>query len=286
MQISVGVRFCKAFISKNYALDSLESPLATLKKDLDLSFIPVIERRRLSEASKITLGLLGDSPLHCPIVFSSQKGEINRCFGMLQELAIYHLTSPTAFSLSVLNATPALLAIAHKNHSEILAISAKDCFEYGLINAYMLLCESREFIESTHPLRHSIASDVESNLKDCLVISYDEKLDSKDISAIIACVSLDSNLPQIRIKLHKSSLQGSVSVANATKRPCEAPTNTCKNNCVDSSILIKSKNDNKFGLTSNLSFLSAVAGEIPRYENGDFALDISDFLREFSIENL
>lgn len=286
MQISVGVRFCKAFISKNYALDSLESPLATLKKDLDLSFIPVIERRRLSEASKITLGLLGDSPLHCPIVFSSQKGEINRCFGMLQELAIHHLTSPTAFSLSVLNATPALLAITQKNHSEILAISAVDCFEYGLINAYMLLCESREFIESTHPLRHPIASDVESNPKDCLVISYDENLGSKEISAIISCVSLDSNLPQIRIKSHKSSLQGSVSAANATKRLCEAPTNTCKNNCVDSSILIKSKNDNKFGLTSNLSFLSAVAGEIPRYENGDFALDISDFVREFSVENL
>mgnify|MGYP004511874913 FL=1 len=276
MQISVGVRFCKAFISKNYALDSLESPLATLKKDLDLSFIPVIERRRLSEASKITLGLLGDSPLHCPIVFSSQKGEINRCFGMLQELAIHHLTSPTAFSLSVLNATPALLAITQKNHSEILAISAVDCFEYGLINAYALLCESAV---DSQDLR-------KSSIKDCLVISYDENLGSKEISAIIACVSLDSNLPQIRIKSHKSSLQGSVSAANATKRLCEAPTNTCKNNCVDSSILIKSKNDNKFGLTSNLSFLSAVAGEIPRYENGDFALDISDFIREFSIENL
>lgn len=276
MQISVGVRFCKAFISKNYALDSLESPLATLKKSLDLSFISVIERRRSSEASKITLGLLGDSPLHCPIVFSSQKGEINRCFGMLQELAIHHLTSPTAFSLSVLNATPALLAIAHKNHSEILAISAVDCFEYGLINAYALLCES---VVDSQDLR-------KSSIKDCLVISYDENLGSKEISAIIACVSLDSNLPQIRIKSHKSSLQGSVSAANATKRPCEAPTNTCKNNCADSSILIKSKNDNKFGLTSNLSFLSAVAGEIPRYENGDFALDISDFIREFSIENL
>ncbi len=276
MQISVGVRFCKAFISKNYALDSLESPLATLKKDLDLSFIPVIERRRLSEASKITLGLLGDSPLHCPIVFSSQKGEINRCFGMLQELAIHHLTSPTAFSLSVLNATPALLAITQKNHSEILAISAVDCFEYGLINAYALLCES---VVDSQDLR-------KSSIKDCLVISYDENLGSKEISAIIACVSLDSNLPQIRIKSHKSSLQGSVSATNATKRLCEASTNTCKNNCVDSSILIKSKNDNKFGLTSNLSFLSAVAVEIPRYENGDFALDISDFIREFSIENL
>ena len=267
MRFSVGVKFCKAFISKNYALDSLESrettppqtpparggayndspslaegargwvkSLAKLKKDLDLSFIPVIERRRLSEASKITLGLLGDSPLTMPIVFSSQKGEINRCFGMLNDLALHHFTSPTAFSLSVLNATPALLAIAQKNHSEILAISAKDCFEYGLMNAYALLCESAQ-------------DSRESTIKDCLVISYEEKLESKEISAIIMCVSLEANLPQIRIKSRESP-----------------------------------RNDGT--MTSNLSFLSAVAGANPHYENGDFALDISDFLQGFSIENL
>ena len=312
MRVSLGVRFCKAFISKNYALDSCElresslqnktqdscestppqtpparggayndsptiargdftdSPslaegvrgwvksLSVLKKDLDLSFIPVLERRRLSDASKITLGLLGKSPLTMPIVFSSQKGEINRCFGMLQDLAIHHFTSPTAFSLSVLNATPALLAIAHKNHSEILAISAVDCLEYGLINAYALLCESaqdsQDSRESTHPLAPSAREGEsmdsrESNAKDCLVISYEEKLESKEISAIIACVSLEANLPQIRIKSRES--------------PCNDGT-----------------------MTSNLFFLSAVAGKISHYENGDFAIDLSDFLQGFSIENL
>ena len=239
MRFGVGVRFCKAFISKNYALDSLESSLSTLKKDLDLSFIPVIERRRLSEASKISLGLLGDSPLQTPIVFSSQKGEINRCFGMLNDLALHHFTSPTAFSLSVLNATPALLAIAHKNHSEILAISAVDCFEYGLMNAYALLCESAQ----------DSCESGESNPKDCLVISYEEKLESKEISAIISCVSLDSSLPQIVIQKRESP-----------------------------------RNDGT--MTSNLSFLSAVAGANPHYENGDFAVDLSNFLREFSVEKL
>ena len=314
MRFSVGVKFCKAFISKNYALDSLEScelslqnmadscestpparggayndspslargdftdfpsladgargwvkSLATLKKDLDLSFIPVIERRRLSEASKITLGLLGDSPLIMPIVFSSQKGEINRCFGMLNDLALHHFTSPTAFSLSVLNATPALLAIAQKNHSEILAISAVDCFEYGLMNAYALLCESaQDSCESTHPLSPSARAGEsmdlrESNPKECLVISYEEKLESKEISAVIACVSLDSTLPQIVIKKRES-------------HKIEADSHESNAKCAN--------------LGSNLSFLSAVAGKTLRYENGDFALDISDFLQGFSIEKL
>ena len=89
----------------------------------------------------------------------------------------------------------------------------------------------------------------ESNPKECLVISYEEKLESKEISAIIACVSLEAKLPQIHIKSRKSP-------------------------------------HNDGTMTSNLSFLSAVAGQIPHYENGDFALDISDFLQGFSIENL
>lgn len=253
MQFSIGVRFCKAFISKNYTFESLDSlqnvanlqGLNNLKKDLNLSFIPVIERRRLSDASKITFGLLSsdlikDSPLKIPIIFSSQKGEINRCFTMLNDLAAHHITSPTAFSLSVLNATPALLAIAQKNHSEILAISALDSLEYGLLNAYALLYESS-------------GANYELSPKDCLVISYEEKLHSKDISAVIACVSLDSNLPQIVLKLRKDSHESSVTYEN---------------------------------LSSNLSFLSAVACENTYYQNGDFMLDISDFLKGFSLANL
>ena len=258
MQINLGVRFCKAFISKNYALDSLADlsqgranqanlqKLNALKKDLNLNFIPPIERRRLSDASKIAFSLLGDSPLKMPIVFSSQKGEINRCFAMLNDLAAHNITSPTAFSLSVLNSTPALLAIAQKNNSEILAISAVDCLEYGLVNAYALLCESAQ---------DSRESKGESHPKDCLVISYEEILHSKNICAVIARVSLDSALPQITLKLRKDSAQDS-------------------------------HKDSGANLSSNLSFLSAVANENAHYQNGDFALEIGDFLKGFSFANL
>lgn len=261
MQINLGVRFCKAFISKNYALESLVDlsqgevnqanlqRLNALKKDLNLNFIPPIERRRLSDASKIAFSLLGDSPLKMPIVFSSQKGEINRCFAMLNDLAAHNITSPTAFSLSVLNSTPALLAIAQKNHSEILAISAVDCLEYGLVNAYALLCESNESLgESAQDSRESKG---ESQPKDCLVISYEEILHSKDICAVIARVSLDSTLPQITLEMRKDSHK-----------------------------------DSGANLSSNLAFLYSVASENAHYQNGDFALEIGDFLKGFSFANL
>ncbi len=279
MRVQLGVRFCKAFISKNYALESLADSaqnranqanlqrLNALKKDLDLSFIPPIERRRLSDASKIAFSLLGDSPLQMPIIFSSQKGEINRCFTMLNDLAAHNIASPTAFSLSVLNSTPALLAIAQKNNSEILAISAVDCLEYGLVNAYALLCESAQNVgeylgESAHDLRESngesIESFGESHPKDCLVISYEEMLHSKDICAVIACVSLDLALPQIALELRKDSAQDS------------------RQNLHESTA----------NLSSNLSFLHSIANEKAHYQNGDFAVDLSDFLKRFSFANL
>lgn len=257
MRVKLGVRFCKAFISKNYALESLADlaqdkanqaslqRLNALKKDLDLSFIPPIERRRLSDASKIAFSLLGDSPLKMPIIFSSQKGEINRCFTMLNDLAAHNIASPTAFSLSVLNSTPALLAIAQKNNSEILAISAVDCLEYGLVNAYALLCESAHDSRESHP-------------KDCLVISYEEMLHSKDICAVIACVSLDLALPQIALEMRKDSAQDSR----------------------------QNTHESTANLSSNLSFLYSVANENAHYQNGDFAVEISDFLKGFSFANL
>lgn len=260
MRVKLGVRFCKAFISKNYALESLADlaldranqaslqRLNALKKDLDLSFIPPIERRRLSDASKIAFSLLGDSPLKMPIIFSSQKGEINRCFTMLNDLAAHNIASPTAFSLSVLNSTPALLAIAQKNNSEILAISAVDCLEYGLVNAYALLCESAQ----------NVGESCADSPKDCLVISYEEMLHSKDICAVIACVSLDLALPQIALEMRKDSAQDS------------------RQNVRESTA----------NLSSNLSFLYSIASEKAHYQNGDFAIDLSDFLKGFSFANL
>lgn len=127
----------------NLALDVLK----TYQHDFNLSSIPPLERRRLSNASKCAFSLLGDKKLDStPIVFSSCLGEINRCFSMLLGLQNSYLLSPTSFSLSVLNATPALLAIANNNNAEISAISANPSLEYAIINAYTKLQDYKEVL--------------------------------------------------------------------------------------------------------------------------------------------
>ena len=148
-----------AIISPNVDLPSLISlqksqnqnaldfaQLQSYKADFALSHISPLERRRLSNASKCVFSLLQPKINEwnlgsIPIVFSSTLGEINRCFSMLLSLQDSYLLSPTSFSMSVLNATPALLAIAHNNNAEISAISANPSLEYAMINAYMRLQE-------------------------------------------------------------------------------------------------------------------------------------------------
>lgn len=120
--------------------------LQSYKADFSLSHLSPLERRRLSNASKCVFSLLQPKINEwnlgsIPIVFSSTLGEINRCFSMLLSLQDSYLLSPTSFSMSVLNATPALLAIAHKNNAEISAISANPSLEHAMINAYVRLQE-------------------------------------------------------------------------------------------------------------------------------------------------
>lgn len=148
-----------AIISPNVDLPSLISSqksqnqnaldfaqLQSYKADFALSHLSPLERRRLSNASKCVFSLLQPKINEwnlgsIPIVFSSTLGEINRCFSMLLSLQDSYLLSPTSFSMSVLNATPALLAIAHNNNAEISAISANPSLEYAMINAYVRLQE-------------------------------------------------------------------------------------------------------------------------------------------------
>lgn len=151
--------------------------LQSYKADFALSHLSPLERRRLSNASKCVFSLL-QSKINewnlgsIPIVFSSTLGEINRCFSMLLSLQDSYLLSPTSFSMSVLNATPALLAIAHKNNAEISAISANPSLEHAMINAYMRLQEIT-YKEATN--KESANKNAEHTNK-VLVLSYYEGL--------------------------------------------------------------------------------------------------------------
>lgn len=121
-------------------------------KEIQLSHIPPIERRRLDQGARGVFTLLAQCD--CPIVFSSFNGEINRSFKMYETLKQDNLITPTTFSLSVLNAIPALCSIMFKNTQEILAVSESMSVEYGLLNAFLLLQEGYS--------------------KECLVIAYRE----------------------------------------------------------------------------------------------------------------
>lgn len=156
MSFALNIEACQSLIAPHFELDSKE--LEGFKAEFELESVPALERRRLSNASKCLFTLaskfeFAQKPL---IIFSSHKGEINRCFELLQSLR-EDFISPTSFSLSVLNATPALLAIMSANTNEILSLSASLSLEYALLNAYVNLRESK--------------------LKSAFVVTYYEKLD-------------------------------------------------------------------------------------------------------------
>ncbi len=103
------------------------------ERESDISRIAPISRRRLSQCAKFCVDITSQIKLDMPIIFSSYLGETNRCLDLLS--ALKSEVSPTSFSLSVLNATPAMLSIDAKNTSPVFAISAMASVEYAIINA-------------------------------------------------------------------------------------------------------------------------------------------------------
>ena len=139
--IKFNIMHFEAVLSENFTLPQGFENLACFKKPLDLGFIPPLERRRLNKAAGCAFFLYEKFAFKAPplLVFSSYEGEVNNCYAMLNQIIANEPLSPNAFSLSVLNATPALLAIKKQNHGEITAMSANPAFEYAIINAYAKL---------------------------------------------------------------------------------------------------------------------------------------------------
>ena len=99
---------------------------ATGNNEPDVSVIPAMLRRRLSPMGRAALSVvipLLDTWGDMPIVYVSRHGELNRTLGLLRDLAIDEPLSPTAFSLSVHNATAGLLSIHRGLTHAITAIS-------------------------------------------------------------------------------------------------------------------------------------------------------------------
>lgn len=92
----------------------------------DVSVVPAMLRRRLSPIGRAALSVimpLAQTHGAMPLVYVSRHGDLNRTLGLLEELAKGEPMSPTAFSLSVHNATAGLFSIQQQLTQNITALS-------------------------------------------------------------------------------------------------------------------------------------------------------------------
>jgi hypothetical protein len=112
---------------------------ATASAAPDIGFIEPIVRRRLSTLSKVALKVAHDCVAQdaVRVVFASRHGELRRTTDILRSISAGEPVSPTAFSLSVLNAMTGLFGIARADRSAASAISAgAQTLGYGLLEAH------------------------------------------------------------------------------------------------------------------------------------------------------
>lgn len=122
--------------------------------DPPLKAMPAMLRRRASAPGKMALETAyavypASSPdtasapqQDIPVIFCSRHGECGRSADLLLDLARAIPLSPTAFSLSVHNATGGLFSIARRDHANSLALAAgHSTVEHAVIEACSLLAD-------------------------------------------------------------------------------------------------------------------------------------------------
>ncbi len=106
----------------------------------DVSFVPPMERRRLTGVEKAALAVawqaLDGVAEEIPVVFASRWGEIGTTFKLMKQMKEEGEMSPAGFANSVHNAAPGHLSLLKKNHAPYTAIAAgPDSYEMGLLEA-------------------------------------------------------------------------------------------------------------------------------------------------------
>lgn len=107
----------------------------------DVSFVPPMERRRLTGVERAALSvawkcLEGHREENIPTVFSSRWGEIGTTVKLMRQMHDEGEMSPAGFSNSVHNAAPGHLSLLLKNTAPYTAIAAgEDSYAMGLLEA-------------------------------------------------------------------------------------------------------------------------------------------------------
>ena len=105
----------------------------------DVSFVPPMERRRLTGVEKAALSVAwkvypAGEPI--PVVFASRWGEIGTTVKLMRQMHEEGEMSPAGFANSVHNATPGHWSLLTKNRAPYTAIAAgPDSREMGLLEA-------------------------------------------------------------------------------------------------------------------------------------------------------
>ena len=111
----------------------------------DVSFLPALQRRRLSRLARMAMHVawpLAEQHGALPLIFASRHGETPRTLSILQDLAVNEPLSPTQFSLSVHNAIIGQWSILRGDTSEMTAMAAEgDGLEAAVLEAAALLAE-------------------------------------------------------------------------------------------------------------------------------------------------
>lgn len=118
-----------------YRFDKKELPL--------LEWVSPMQRRRLSAFTKMALYCGYNAAVddeNIAVVFSSRHGDLHKTSTLLGDLAQSHSLSPTAFSMSVHNASAGLLSILTGNKASSNTVSAgRDSFFMAIVDAYAKL---------------------------------------------------------------------------------------------------------------------------------------------------
>ena len=117
----------------------------------DVSFMPAMERRRLSQLQRAAINVswrvfndpscaVADAPVpdirSVPVVFASRWGEIGTTLKLIRQLHCEGEMSPAGFSASVHNAAPGAWSLFSRNTAPYTAVSAREStYEAWLLEA-------------------------------------------------------------------------------------------------------------------------------------------------------
>lgn len=125
------------FTVASYAAWRAEGADGTVAKP-DVSFIPPLERRRLTGVERAALAVAWQvrPEGEVPVVFASRWGEIGVTVKLMTQFHADREMSPAGFSASVHNAAPGAFSLLTHNHAPYTAIAARErSLEAGLLEA-------------------------------------------------------------------------------------------------------------------------------------------------------